>query len=107
MYTILVNDNNELVATKVEKIMQRSSNVNGLRFLVAKTYKNSTYGDLDMTKFTATLQYVLPVSKTYKVVVLTKSEELFNDEYVEYKLPTTNSDFTSEAGDIELMITFS
>ena len=87
--------------------MQRSANINGLRFLVAKTYSNSTYGDLDMGKFTATLQYVLPISKTYKVVILTKSEELFNDEYYEYKIPTTNKDFTSEYGDVEIMLTFS
>jgi hypothetical protein len=107
LYTILVTDDNELVVTKKEKIMQKSSNINGLRFLVNQFYNNSTYGELDMTKFTATLQYVLPVSKTYRVVILTQSAELFNDEYVEFKIPTTVTDFTSEAGDVEIMLTFS
>lgn len=107
MLTILVTDDNELVITKKEKIMQRSSNVNGLRFLVKQFYHNSSYGELDMTKFTATLQYILPVSKTYKVVPLVQSVELFNEEYVEYKLPTTCTDFTAEAGDVEIMLVFS
>ena len=64
MYTILVNDDNTLTTSVRERIMQRSKLVDSLHFLVSPTYK-----ELDMTDFTVTLEYVLPISKKYKEVV--------------------------------------
>ena len=56
MYTILVSDNNELVTTVKERIIQRSKLVGNLHFLVPQKYK-----DFDMDNFTAMLEYILPV----------------------------------------------
>ena len=100
MYTILVNDDNTLTTSIRERIMQRSKLVDSLHFLVSPTYKG-----LDMTDFTVTMEYILPVSKEYVSEVLVKSEELYK-EMLEYKLPF-DTDLTKEAGEIEVKLTFS
>ena len=100
MYTILVNDDNTLTTSIRERIMQRSKLVDSLHFLVSPTYKG-----LDMTDFTVTMEYILPVSKEYVSEVLVKSEELYK-EMLEYKLPF-DTDLTEEAGEIEVKLTFS
>ena len=100
MYTILVHDDNTLTTSVRERIMQRSKLVDSLHFLVSPTYK-----ELDMTDFTVTMEYILPVSKEYVSEVLVKSEELYK-EMLEYKLPF-DTDLTKEAGEIEVKLTFS
>ena len=100
MYTNLVNDDNTLTTSIRERIMQRSKLVDSLHFLVSPTYKG-----LDMTDFTVTMEYILPVSKEYVSEVLVKSEELYK-EMLEYKLPF-DTDITKEAGEIEVKLTFS
>ena len=100
MYTILVNNDNTLTTSVRERIMQRSKLVDSLHFLVSPIYKG-----LDMTDFTVTMEYILPVSKEYVSEVLVKSEELYK-EMLEYKLPF-NTDLTKEAGEIEVKLTFS
>ena len=100
MYTILVNDDNTGTTSVRELIMQRSKLVDSLHFLVSPTYK-----EVDMTDFTVTMEYILPVSKEYVLEVLVKSEELYK-EMLEYKLPF-DTDLTKEAGEIEVKLTFS
>ena len=100
MYTILVNDDNTLTTSIRERIMQRSKLVASLHFLVSPTYKG-----LDMTDFTVTMEYILPVSKEYVSEILVKSEELYK-EMLEYKLPF-DTDLTKEAGEVEVKLTFS
>lgn len=97
MYTIVLNDNNELVTTIKERIMQRSKLVNTLHFLIAPMYK-----DIDMSEFTVMLEYVLPISREYHTEVLTKSEELYKD-MLEYKVPFDTC-LTKEAGRVELQL---
>ena len=73
MYTILVTDDNELKVTIKERIMQRSKMVDSFHFLVKPMYKEN----IDMTGFTVTMEYVLPVSKKYvtETLVLKLDEE--------------------------------
>ena len=99
MYTILVNDENTLTTSVRERIMQRSKLVDSLHFLVEPTYK-----ELNIADFTVTLEYVLPISKKYKVETLIKSDELYK-ERLEYKLPF-DTNLTREYGDIEIQLTF-
>ena len=99
MYTILVNDDNTLTTSIKERIMQRSKLVDSLHFLVEPTYK-----ELNIADFTVTLEYVLPISKKYKVETLIKSDELYK-ERLEYKLPF-DTNLTREYGDIEIQLTF-
>lgn len=99
MYTILVTNENEMVTTVKERIIQRSKMVDKLHFLVEPTYKG-----IDMTPFTVTLEYVLPISKEYCSEVLVKSDELYK-EHLEYVLPF-DTKLTQEQGEIELQLTF-
>ena len=159
MYTILVNDDNTLVTSVRERIMQRSKLMNSLHFLVKPKYEIETVeydntstdksdttedtntdiitedttesdtttieeksdgevnvepvvvdGIADMSKFTVMLEYLTPVSKQYKSEILTltvddKGKPKTYKDRLEYKLPF-DTYLTSEAGDIEVQLTF-
>ena len=100
MYTILVNPDNTLYGSQKSRVMQRSKLVDNLRFIV-----EPTYNDIDMTTATVMLEYVLPVSRKYKAVLLVLDDERYNGCYLQYKLPF-DTDLTSEAGSLELQLTF-
>lgn len=99
MYVILVNSDNELTATKKERIMQRSKLLDTLWFLAEPTYKG-----YDMSLCTVVLEYILPVSKKYVSEILELSEDRY-EEYLKYTLPF-DTNITSEAGKIEMQLTF-
>lgn len=99
MYTILLTETNELTTSIRERIMQRSKLVDSLHFLVDPNYKG-----LDMSLFTAVLEYITPVSREYKTEYLVKSDELYKGK-IEYKL-AFDSHLTREAGKVEVQLTF-
>lgn len=99
MYTILINENNELITTVRERIMQRSKLVDNLHFLMAPTYKG-----FDMTKFTAVMEFVTPASRELKTEILNRSESLYKD-MIEYKM-AIDTVITKEAGPVEITLTF-
>lgn len=100
-YVILVNDDDTLYGSHKERIMQRSKLVNKLIFVADPIYKNTH----DMTNATVMLEYVLPVSRKYKTVLLALDNERYNDCFLQYKLPF-DTDLTSEAGSVEMQLTF-
>lgn len=99
MYTILITDENELIVTKKERIMQRSKLVDSLHFLVDEIYK-----DENMSDYTVVLEYLLPTSKRYRSEILTLSDDKYNDK-LEYVLPI-DTELTAEAGNVEVQISF-
>lgn len=99
MYTILVNEANELITSVKERIMQRSKLVDSLHFLVDPIYK-----EVDMSNFSCTMEYVLPISREYKTESLIKSETLYKGK-LQYKLPFDTC-LTKEHGKIEVKLTF-
>ena len=99
MYTLVVNENNEIITTIKERIMQRSKLVDTLHILVDPMYKG-----LDMSTFTVKLDYLLPISRESVSENLVLSDELYKDR-LEYKLPI-DTNLTKEAGKIELNLTF-
>lgn len=101
MYTILVNDDNTLYGSHKERIMHRSNCVDMLVFIVDPIYKKTH----NMTNASVMLEYVLPVSRRYKTEFLVLSDDRYNDCFLQYKLPF-NTELTSEAGEIELQLTF-
>lgn len=103
MYTILINDDNTLTKSVTERIMHRSTNVNTIQFLMNPVYTCRDGESMDMTEFTVTLEYVLPVSRTYKTVILEPEEELYK-ERLRYTFPLS-TEFTSEVGEVELKFT--
>ena len=104
MYTILVNQDNTMITSVRERIMQRSKLVDSLHFLVDPIYKG-----LDMSDFTVIMEYILPVSKKYITEILIKSNEPYNSkinkEMLEYTLPF-DTKLTREPGDIKVQLTF-
>ena len=99
MYTILICDDNSLMTTKRERIMQRSKLVDNLQFLVPMFYNEQ-----NMSDYTVQLEYVLPCSKKYCTEILELSKEMYQD-HLRYLLPF-NTNLTSEAGEIEIQLTF-
>lgn len=100
MYTILVNESNELVTSVKERIMQRSKLVDDLHFLAEPTYKG-----IDMSDFTVMMEYIMPISREYQTEILVRSSELYKGK-LEYKLPFDTC-LTKEPGKIEVQLTFS
>lgn len=101
MYTFLLEDDNALVASRREVIMQRSRLVDEIWFLVKPEYKNI---ENNMALFTVMMEYILPVSREYHTLELVQDEEGY-EEYLKYIVPL-GTNFSSEAGDIELQLTF-
>lgn len=99
LYTILLNESNELTTSVRERIMQRSKLVDALHFLVDPTYKG-----VSMSDFTVMMEYIMPVSREYRTEILVKSDELYKNK-LEYKLPFDTC-LTKEAGKIEVQLTF-
>lgn len=99
MFTILVADDNQLIVTKKERIMQKSKLVDDLCFLVRPTYKG-----YNMEDYTVTMLYCLPESRKAVSETLTKSDEM-HGEFLQYILPFDTA-LTSEAGDVKVKLSF-
>lgn len=99
MYTILLNESNELITSVKERIMQRSKLVDSLHFLVDPIYK-----EMSMSDFLVTMEYILPISREYKTEILVQSPKLYKGK-LEYKLPFDTC-LTKEHGKIEVQLTF-
>lgn len=99
MYTILICDDNTLYGSQKSKIMQKEKLVNKLWFLVPPHYNG-----YDMSQFTVTMRYVLPISKEFITETLVLADDKYK-EYLKYVLPV-DTNLSKEWGDIELNLTF-
>lgn len=99
MYTLKIDEDNNVITTVYETIMQRSNLVDNFQVLVSKTYKS-----VDMSGFTVTMRYLLPVSKKYKTFTLKLANSDYNG-YLQYVVDGTTL-FTSEPGDIKVSFSF-
>lgn len=102
MHVLLVNEDNTISTTKRERIVKGSKLVDTLWILV-----NPIYQEQDLSNATITMEYVLPISKKYGLKFLRLVGK--HQEYFKYMLPEEdeiNSDLTSEAGNIEIKLTF-
>ena len=103
MYTILIKQDDTMVATNRENIYHRTSLVHNLRFLVDPLF-NDGNGTLDVRSCICTLEYKTPISNTYVPVILTPSVNLYKDK-VEYLLPVDTA-ITSEVGNVEMKLSW-
>lgn len=101
MYTFLVNDDNSIIATKKERIMQRSKLVDSFIIYLPKMYKDT----IDMSEFSAYMEYVKPISKEYVSENLTITESTEKEGYLECVLPFDTA-LTVEPGETEFQLTF-
>lgn len=99
-YTLLINNDNTIVATERHRIMQYSKLVDKLRFIVPKKY-----GDLDMENFPPLLQYRTPIMHILKIERPVLLDNDYKNDYLLYTMPISTS-FTAESGDVELQLSF-
>lgn len=99
MYVILVENDNSLYGSCKNKIMQKEKLVNKLWFLVPPHYNG-----YDMSQFTVTMRYVLPISKEFITETLVLANDKY-EEYLKYILPV-DTNLSKEWGDVELNLTF-
>lgn len=108
MCDIYIRNDNTVIVTGGNRIVQGSSMVDTVRVLVPKTYNETIK---DMSEFSCMMEYILPCSKKYLVNVLVEdvpNSETVDDvyeNYVVYKFDV-DSELTSEPGDIEVQFTF-
>lgn len=101
MYTLKITDNNTVVTSVKEKIVERSNYVDNIQIIVAKLYKEQ----IDMSEATVYMEYTLPISKKIKITQLIPNNLEFKDDYIQYIVPA-EANLTAEAGDIEVSFTF-
>lgn len=97
MYTIVMDDYKNLIATVKMRICQHEKLIDKLQFLLPQTY-----GDLDLSQFTVALKYIDNGNKAH-IELLTRDEELYK-ERLRYTVPI-DSALTVFSGDIDLRLT--
>lgn len=100
MLTIKMLSDKSLIMTTQSKLYQRQSLVDTMQILVP-----STYDDVDLTTFTATLDYIDPGNIAH-MEILTADEDLYKDAFIRYTL-SLDSKFTAIAGVVTLKVTLS
>lgn len=98
MYTIVMQDNKELLATVKTNIFEKEAKVDTLRFLIPPVYD-----DYDLSQCTVLIKYVTPDRKN-RAEKLIQQEELYKG-FLDYRLDI-NTDVTSLPGDVDIRLTF-
>ncbi len=107
MYTIKVESNGVLTTTVADALIKGNMNLNPMHILVPQVYDNGYCKKFDMSKFDASLIFVLPgddISNT-KTIRLIRNPELYKERFVEYQLPQ-NTEFVSRAGIVACKLVF-
>ncbi len=100
MYTLRITDDNNVITTVKECLMEKSNCVNSIQIIINKLYKEQ----IDMTDTTAYMKYVLPVTKKIKMTQLI-ADTTTDESHILYTIPVTAS-ISAEQGDIEVSFTF-
>lgn len=93
MYTFLIQNDNRVIATERQRIMQCSKLVDVLQIIVPKFYNG-----LEMANYSARLEYLTPINHKYNYVELEIADANYKTDYLLYKIPI-DINLTSEVGD--------
>ena len=99
MYTLRITDDNNVITTVKESLMEKSNCVNSIQIIINKLYKEQ----IDMTDTTAYMKYVLPVTKKIKMTQLI-ADTTTDESHILYTIPVT-ANISAEPGDIEVSFT--
>ena len=107
MYTVKVDEDNNLTTTIYTKLIKSATGINSFHVIVPQEYLTAYYGTMDMMYFKATLIYVLPddSDEDYETIDLTKAPTIYKDSYIEYILPN-GTNFTSKVGYVKYKLMF-
>ena len=100
MDTLRITDDNNVITTVKESLMEKSNCVNSIQIIINKFYKEQ----IDMTDTTAYMKYVLPVTKKIKMTQLI-ADTTTDESHILYTIPVT-ANISAEPGDIEVSFTF-
>lgn len=100
MYTLRITDDNNVITTVKESLMEKSNCVNSIQIIINKFYKEQ----INMTDTTAYMKYVLPVTKKIKMTQLI-ADTTTDESHILYTIPVT-ANISAEPGDIEVSFTF-
>ena len=100
MYTLRITDDNNVITTVKESLMEKSNCVNSIQIIINKLYKEQ----IDMTDTTAYMKYVLPGTKKIKMTQLI-ADTTTDESHILYTIPVT-ANISAEPGDIEVSFTF-
>ena len=101
MYTLKITDENTVVTTVKESIVERSNYVDKIQIVTNKMYREQ----IDMSDTTVYMKYKLPVSDKIKMTQLIINNLEYEQNYIQYLIPV-DAALTAEAGDIEVSFTF-
>lgn len=101
MYTLKITDENTVITTVKESIVERSNAVDKIQIITNKMYRDQ----IDMTDATVYMKYTLPVTKTIKMIQLIAHDTNYETNYIQYIIPA-DALITAEPGDIEVTFTF-
>lgn len=101
MYTLKITDENTVVTTVKEKLIEKSNFVDKIQIVVARLYREQ----IDMSDTEVYMKYVLPISKKIKMTKLTPNDLSYENDYIQYLIPAETY-LTAETGDIEVSFTF-
>lgn len=101
MYTLKITDENTVVTTVKERLVERSNDVDKIQIITAKLYKEQ----LDMSDTTIYMKYKLPITDKIKITQLTPNNLNYETNYIQYLIPA-DVNLLAEAGDIEVSFTF-
>lgn len=104
-YTLLLKEDNTIIASHKETIVQRSTMVDVLQ-VIAPRYREWKDGMVhDMTEFDLVLGYVTPISKTVRLVTMPIKDAEYKTNYILYTLDIT-TDITAECGIVKLYFSY-
>ena len=101
MYTLKITDENTVVTTVKERLVERSNDVDKIQIVTSKLYKEQ----LDMSDTTLYMKYKLPITDKIKITQLTPNNLNYETNYIQYLIPA-DVNLLAEAGDIEVSFTF-
>jgi hypothetical protein len=103
MNTYLINADNSITHSIKSPVTEKSNMVDQIQFICDKTYNGYNMADFDLV-----MEYVLPISKTHRVITLVLSDSNYKNDFLVYSLPTTEltTAITAESGDVQMSFHF-
>ena len=83
MYTLKITDENTVVTTVKESIVERSNYVDKIQIVTSKMYREQ----IDMSDTTVYMKYKLPVSDKIKMTQLIINNLEYEQNYIQYLIP--------------------
>jgi hypothetical protein len=97
----LIKEDNTIILSTQTPIMEKSNCVDEIQFITPKEYNG-----YDLSTFDLLLEYLLPISKTNRIMQLELIDDNYKDEYLRYVIPSKANTISGEPGTVELNLSF-